>query len=472
MISTSKIKERDEPVTFIIFGATGDLALLKLIPALFRLFKKGYLSSEFRIVGFARRPFTNQEYRALVASSMSEETKVTEDYQKFLQQIAYQQGQFDEEKTYRNLMLLLDELDDKMGSCSHKIFHFAISPFYYETVLTNLNKTGLTISCTDGSGRTRVLLEKPIGTDGESAEHIQALLSGIFREDQIFRIDHYLAKRGVSDFLMFRYENPAFETVLNADFVEEVFIEQFETRTIEGRGGFYDHIGALRDVGQNQLLEILALIAMERPRKDSAEAFSLMRAQVLSELIIPDSAAIERKVKRGQYKGYLEEEGVAPFSNTETYFRIPVFIKSHRWRRVPFVITSGKALLESRATIRIIFRRTVEINSLVDKETGKTDILVFSIQPESRVEFCERGLKSTRDSYTCAISTYEEVGVPASTPVDEYERIYLDALAEDKSIFVSRSEVKAAWKYIDGIVMAWREKALVIYKKGSNPDDL
>ncbi len=451
--------EHNAPVTIIIFGATGDLAEKKLFPSLFRLFLHGYLRDDsFCIVGFARRTFTDQAFADLVekwcvaaiASNEVNHDEVQEKLRRFLSHIRYHQGYFDELTAYQGLLPVLEKIDAAFGRCSHKLFHLSLSPFFYQSVLENMDRSGLQISCVDGPGKTRVLLEKPIGIDAKSAKKINALLARIFKEEQIFRVDHYLMKMPLWDLLTMHFTEPKLRDVWNRNFIDHIELHLFEKIDIQGRGTFYDHVGALRDVGQNHLLQMLALIAMEKPATPDAKAFRKERQRVLSKLALPKLSRKLPRLIRGQYEGYEAEEGIETGSQTETFFSYEAHVKLARWKGVSFILSAGKALDASVTEAVVYFKND--------------DRMEFCLQPAPRVVF-HIGGKTDALSWK---QIQEHLGHTHASP-DGYEKVYHDALHGEQAGFVERGEIEASWKHVDAVRRVWKSLPLATYPKGSKP---
>ncbi|MDP3962593.1 MAG: glucose-6-phosphate dehydrogenase [bacterium] len=449
------------PTIFIIFGVTGDLAGRKLLPSLLNLYVNKHLPAKFAIVGFSRRNFSREEFRQFIREHM----KVVpgqyheEDIKHFLDHMYYEQGLFDTPASYANLASRLQILDDGFHQCSNKLFHLAVAPSFYETILEYLSKSGLTIPCAGEEGWTRVLVEKPFGNDSDTARKLDKRLGELFDETQIFRIDHYLAKEALQNILIFRFNNTIFEPLWNYEHIEAVHIRLMEKNGIEGRGGFYDDVGALKDVGQNHILQMLALIAMEPPEAFDAVSIRKQRAKLISKIKPLNSKKLEEAVVRGQYEGYSSEKGVKRNSQTETYFRLETYIDTLRWKNVPFYLESGKAMAESKSEINIYF-----------KGNDKQNILTFRIQPDEgiKIKFFVKtpGFGMVTEPKTMKFK-YSDSPAFHELP-DAYERVLYDAITGDQTLFTSTDEVLAAWKFITSVLSAWDRIPLKIYKKGSS----
>lgn len=461
----------DVPTIFVILGVTGDLALRKLIPALLSLYVKRELPKRFAVVGFARRHFSREEFRQLVREEMHIKPGQykEEEVKHFLDHMSYEQGMFDSVEAYQRLAQKLKSTDDTWKQCSNKLFHLATPPSHYEAILDRLAESGLTIPCGGDLGWTRILIEKPFGNDVETARLLDKKLGKLFKEEQIFRIDHYLAKEALQNIMSFRFANTLFEPLWNRHHIDKVHIKLLEKLGIEDRGSLYDQVGALKDVGQNHLLQMLAFIAMEEPTSFEAGPIRKERARVLSKLRKISGRTISKFAVRGQYEGYMSEPGVKSDSQTETYFRIESYIDNARWKNVPFFLESGKAMAESRVEICIYFkqpgRRQTPDKGLVERQ----NVLTFRIQPDEGIKI---GFWVKTPGYSQEIEPkvlkfkYIDAVDPDTVP-DAYERVLHDAVIGDQTLFASTDEVLSAWRFITPIVNVWRTIALTFYKKGA-----
>lgn len=452
------------PTIFVIFGITGDLANRKLLPALLALYAKKLLPQRFAIIGFSRRSFTREEFRELIREKMhvKQGQFKEEDVKHFLDHMSYEQGMFDEPAAYVRLAERMKGIDDRWGQCSNKLFHLSVSPTLYEGVLKELAASGLTKPCADETGWTRVLIEKPFGTDIHAARSLDKLIGNLFKEEQIFRIDHYLAKEALQNILTFRFSNSIFEPLWSRQHIDRIHIKLFEKNGIEGRGASYDKVGALKDVGQNHLLQMLALVAMERPKSLTGPDIRKERARVLRRLRSLSRKMVQLDVVRAQYAGYHTETGTAPQSQTETYFRIKAGIASPRWKGVPFFLESGKGMHESRTEIKVYFKAS--------KASGdKSNILTFRIQPDEAIKVCffvkvpgagfETEAKTLKFSYADAASF--------GPLANDYERLIHDAFAGDQTLFASTDEIMASWEFVTSIIDHWNGLPLGSYPRGT-----
>ena len=459
------------PTILVIFGVTGDLSERKLIPALFDLYVNKCLPDAFRIVGFARRGKSDDEFRTfaegVIAKRGHRRKKAT--VKNFLNKLVYQQGVFEDAETYERLAERLIAMEQEFGRCSNKLFYLAVPPVSYETILQNLADSGLSIPCSNNEGWTRILVEKPFGKDLATAQKLDRMLGLLFKEDQIFRIDHYLAKETLQNILTFRFSNKLFEPIWNNKHIEMVEIKLWEEGGIEGRGDFYEDIGALRDVGQNHLLQMLAFVAMENPGSLAAGPIRHERVKVLRALKPISPAGIARHTLRGQYKGYQKEEGVTAYSQVETYFRIESEIDNGRWRGVPFVLESGKKMRETKTEISVYFKESASCLCPPEIAQHHQNVLTFRVQPDEGISIIfwakKPGFKTQLEQKRLSFS-YKDSPDIVKIP-DAYERVLYDCIRGDQILFTSTEEVTAAWQFITPLLEYWGGTELHEYEQGS-----
>ena len=349
-------------------------------------------------------------------------------------------------------------------------------PTLYEGILTNIADSALNIPCADGSGWTRILIEKPFGNDTKTAQSLDKLLGKLFEEEQIFRIDHYLAKESLQNILAFRFANSMFEPLWNRQYIDKVHIKLFEKVTVENRGQFYDGVGALKDVGQNHILAMLALIAMDEPKSLAVDDIRRERARALSKLKIISPRNLEKFVVRGQYDGYISEHGVVADSVTETYFRIEANVQSPRWKGVPFYLESGKAFAEAKTEIDIYFKSSSckpgnakALHGGDHKCIEKKNILTFRIQPDEgiKVRFFVKtpGISMGTEPKVLKFKYADTLSHPSA--LTDYERLIHDAFEGDQTLFASTDEIMASWKFVTPILESWGNLPMKKYKKGT-----
>lgn len=464
------------PVIIVIFGITGDLAKKKLIPALWKLFINGYLPKEFFVVGFARRQLTDseaQEYvKSILEARYNEEELVHKE--EFLSRVHYVTGNFDDAQSYETLARTLHGLDGTLGVCTAKVFHIATSPALYDGIFEQVHASGLSQMCDDLGGWTRILVEKPFGNNWDTAKELDEKLGRLFREDQIFRVDHYMGKESVQNILAFRFANSLLEHLWNNQFIEKISIRLWEKIGLEGRGSFYDTVGTLRDVGQNHILQMLAFIAMEDPKVFDAEHIRNQRWQVLQSLVDITENNLASQVTRGQFIGYKNESSVNKDSTTETYFNIKANINNDRWQGVPFYLESGKNLGESKVEIEVVFKKKDTCMTSHMHSLGMHNRLLFRIQPNEAISltFLAKypGFGMNLSEKVLSFSSQNEM-TETYTP-DAYERVIFDCILGDQTLFASTDEVLASWKFITPIINTWNVLPIKEYPVGWVPSEV
>lgn len=463
------------PTILVIFGATGDLACHKILPALFNLYRKNLLPSLFHIVGFSRRALSSDEYQKIIFQCLQKEMNnaARGDGESFLKRISYRKGLFEKRADYGELAAALGTQDSAWKICANKLFYLAVPPASYKAILKNVSISGLTKPCSPEEGWTRVIVEKPFGKDLKSAIDLDETLGQLFKEEQIYRIDHYLGKETVQNILAFRFSNSFLAPAWHKKSIEEIRIRLFEKEGVAGRGGFYDATGALRDVGQNHMLQLLALFTMENPGDYSPDAIRRKRTEILRSLRLMNVSDIEASTVRGQYKGYTKEKGVRGGSRTETYFRIVASLDTSRWSGVPIVLESGKGVGKSEVEVTITFRHTLPC--LCPPAAGKhyKNILRYRIQPEESIttSFWVKKPGSRMVLEEMDFKFDYSHAFQAKSFVEAYERLCLDAIEGNQTLFVSTEEIKASWRFIDPIIRAWKRDVpeLVVYPFGKEP---
>ena len=460
------------PTILVIMGITGDLTAKKVAPALFNLYRKKVLSEKFRIVGFGRREFTDvtiREYvQGLVLAKFPDADQ--KDLAEFLALFEYQQGLFETGESYENLKQKLHQIQEGWGEKTNRLFYLAVPPDIYGGIFENLKSSGL-IDHPDMEAQTRILVEKPFGKDGETAEKLDMQLGSLFAENKIYRIDQYLAKEMLENILAFRFYNDSFEKIWNKDFIEKIEIRLWESLGVEKRGAFYDGVGALRDVGQNHLLQMLALVTMDYPLDFSPAALHLKRAQTLLEVLKPMSEKeIKTQTYRAQHEGYTEIDGVKPNSTTETYFKVVTVLAGPRWAGVPVIFDGGKRMPGMRKELIVTMRHPE--NCFCPPGHHYKNRIIFSIEP---IESIVVELWAKKPGYDQVLEkrTMDFILRNSSERiqyVEEYEKLFLDAILGDQTLFVSTREVKAMWDFIDPIVEAWQKNAVPLKKYQPDTD--
>lgn len=442
------------PTTLIIFGATGDLVAKKIIPSLFNLYKENFFKEKFQIVAFARRDYSNGKFSEIIENSLKtysnknyieNKDKLTDFYNLF----TYEVGDFYNIESFKNLKSLLNSIDKNSGIVTEKIFYLAVPPEYYKDLFKNISDSEL-LGKKSGHG-SKILVEKPFGENLASAERLEETLSELFDEEQIYRIDHYLAKWVVDNISSFRESNIIFEPSWNSNYIEKINIVILEKLGVENRGKFYDSVGALRDVGQNHLLEILALLTMELPKIKTTENYRISRAKLLSKLKKFTPEEIIKNTKRGQYKGYREINNVDNNSSTETYFKVKCTIDDDRWRDVEITLESGKRFRESEKYFEIIFKPT---------NGNERNSIKFTIEPEESITIKFNTRKSIQKEITTRILKDEFEINESNQYIAEYTQLLIDAFNGEQKNFVSSDEVKNMWKFIDPIIDSWNKNSV------------
>ncbi len=457
-----------QPTVFILFGATGDLVAKKIAPALYSLSRKGFLPKDFRVVGYGRRELTNEAFRAHLREAIVTFIPAgnTESLDAFLSLFQYVRGQFSEDADYTKLSASLKAAGIADWS---RLFYLAVPPDLYEPILTRIASSGLAEVSSDAW--TRLLVEKPLGTNEATAEALNILLAKLYREDQIYRIEHYLAKHMVQNVLAFRFSNSLFESNWDAEHIESIHIKLWEEIGVERRGAFYDAIGTLRDVGQNHLLQMLALTTMEEPTEFSAEGIRAARAELLKSITPFSPEDVQEKTFRAQYQGYRDIEGVAADSQTETYFKIKTTISNSRWKDVPIILESGKRMPHAQKEVVITFKPTKLPFPSVEGNIAHKNRLTFSLAPHEAITlefFAKKPQHHFQVEKRSLDFTLREGS--SSQYIEEYEKVVLEGLRGDQTLFVSTDELKAMWKVIDPIMAGWEQQSVPLLQYAPNTD--
>ncbi len=459
-----------EPCAVVLFGVTGDLTHRKLVPALYHLALGGNLPAECAIVGFARRDWTDEQLRKELEASLSKGAgpDFAETWAQFASRIAFVSGTFDDPAGYARLKERLDQLDATHGTRGNRLYYLAVAPEYFSTIIDHLGKAGLVYPSHQDSPWSRVVIEKPFGHDLASARELNRDISTVLDESQVYRIDHYLGKETVQNILALRFGNAIFEPIWNRRHVASVQITVAEELGMAGgRGGYYDNSGALRDMVQNHLMQLLCLVAMEPPVDLSADAVRNERVKVLDALPRWTVEDVDKYVVRGQYTagsiqgkdvpGYLQEKGVRPDSQTETYVALRVTLNNWRWAGVPFYLRTAKRLPKRASEIAIQFRQPPTQMFEVDAdEAGGANLLVLRIQPnegaslafQAKVPASRRRLQEVRMDFRYGTA----FAVP---PPEAYERLLLDVMLGDPTLYTRTDAVESAWRFCTTILDAW-----------------
>jgi glucose-6-phosphate dehydrogenase len=456
---------QEQKVLITFFGATGDLASRKLYPALFRLFQKGFIRNHFAVIGTARREWTDEHFREVVVKSVQSLTEDVNQAEEFASHFYYQAHNVTDTHHYVVLKELSEKLDQQYGIEGNRIFYLAMAPSFFGTITQHLKDEALLTN----HGYNRLIIEKPFGKDYESAQILNEQLRHSFDENQIYRIDHYLGKEMIQNITAVRFANRVFETMWNREHIDNIQITLAEQVGVEERGGYYETSGALRDMVQNHILQILALVAMEPPQ--SFEAVRQNKINVLEQLRHYSPDEVAKNFVRGQYgpsldgslPGYRQDQNVSDDSNMETYVAGKVFIDNERWKDVPFYVRTGKSLNSKTTVIDVVFKEAD--SPLFEHETkGKCPSNRISIHITPKEGFCfVINSKAVGNSYGLQTSHLEKIfdkNFGLSSP-EAYERLILDCMEGDMTNFTHWEEVAASWKFVDRIRQAWDAESSV-----------
>ncbi len=466
-----RLERVPDPAVFVLFGATGDLAHRKVVPALFQLWRTHLLPHEFALVAIGRRPYTDQAFRDELKVSLDRHSRVQpvdrDTWDELAQRIVYHRGNFEDPDLYAGLADRLDRLDEERGTRGNRLFYMATQPSAFPEIIAQLGRAGLDHERHEGGWR-RVVIEKPFGHDTDSAIRLNREVGKVFREQQVYRIDHYLGKETVRNLLVFRFGNGIFEPIWNRRHIDHVQITVAESIGIEGRGAFYEETGASRDFLQNHLLQLLSLVAMEPPATFEADALRDEKVKVIRAIPELTPVQVRQDVVRGQYgpgwvsakpvESYREEPNVDPASETETYVAARFTIDDWRWSGVPFYLRMGKRLPKRATEIAIQFK---EVPHQLFKDSAaepEANLLAMRIQPDEGI-MLRFGAKVPGLGIDVRNVTMDfTYGSAFQTDSPEaYETLILDALLGDASLFTRADEVEEAWSIVDPIVDAWAE---------------
>lgn len=452
---------RDRPLLLVIFGITGDLAHRKILPALYHLLERGDLPKEFAIIGVTRQQYSTDKLYADFAERF--DGAVDPDVLSGLRSATtITTLDMTDGNAYIELKDVLETASASLGAHTNRLYYLSIPAQAFSTVIQHLGSAGHNERFANESSLPRLLIEKPFGYDTASAQLLIDAAAAYFDEAQLYRIDHYLAKETAQNILVFRFNNPLFRSIWNTRHIERICITAYETIGIEGRANFYEQTGALRDIVQSHLLQLLALITMEQPAKLDGEHIRRAKRRLLDDVIPISADQVANKTVRGQYDGY-RDEVANQSSNTETFARLQLEIDNEQWRGTTLELEAGKALSERVSQIIVHFRDT--------DDTADSNTLVFRLQPQE-------GITLTLEAKTPGLSNRTEVVNMAfdyaaafgEARAEAYERVIVDAIRGDQSLFLSSEEVLACWKIVENVLDAWRDTAddMVIYAPGSH----
>jgi glucose-6-phosphate 1-dehydrogenase len=468
-----RLERAAPPCTIVIFGASGDLTKRKLVPALFKLVQERLVPAEFAIIGVARQQFSDEEFRAQMREAVTEygeeESLGDEVWESFARGLFYRQGDFRDSASYEALGKALAQIDEERGTRGNHLFYLATAPSYFGLIAEELGKAGLARS-PEGTW-TRVIVEKPFGHDLESARKLNAELAAVFKEDQVYRIDHYLGKETVQNLLVFRFANSIFEPLWNRQYIDHVQITNAEALGVEGRGAYYEETGVVRDMIQNHVFQVTSLIAMEAPASLSANSVRDEKAKAMMAVRAIPVERVDEFAARGQYgagyvlgdkvAGYREEPGVNPESSTETFAALKLYFDNWRWAGVPFYIRSGKRLPKRVTEIAIQFKDVPHRLFTETDEPLEPNVLVVRIQPNEGITL-RFGAKlpgqATRIRWVNMDFRYgSSFGVE---PPEAYERLLLDCMLGDSTLYARRDMTERGWEIVTPILEAWAAPAV------------
>ena len=461
----------EKKALFTIFGGTGDLAQRKLYPSLFRLYKKGDLKEDFAVIGTARRPWSDEHYREVVMGTIKELSDSQEQAETFASHFYYQSHDVTDTSHYDSLKDLAETLDQKYHLEGNQIFYLAMSPNFFGTIVSHLKSQGML----DTDGYHRVIIEKPFGSDYNSAKELNEEINQVFTEQEIYRIDHYLGKEMIQNISAIRFANNIFESMWNNRYIDNVQINIAENLGVEERGGYYDKSGALKDMVQNHILQILSLLAMEPPVAFSEKELRTEKIKALNAIRIYSEEEVKQHFVRGQYDkgqledkkfvGYREEANVDEESATETFVAGKFLIDNFRWSGVPFYVRTGKRLTEKGTRINIVFKQVPvnvfkqDLNEQKQIESLAPNVLTIYIQPTEGFSLSLNGKEIGQGFETLPVKLdyRNSTEIVENTP-EAYEKLILDALNGDGTNFTHWDEVAQSWRIVDVIRHAWDQE--------------
>ncbi len=472
--------ETAAPATgLVVFGASGDLTRRKLLISLMEISKQGLLCEQFYLLGCGRKDFSDEQFRQDAQQAIQEKcSDITEkELKTFVNKLYYISGDYSDSSFYDKLTKRLAELDQKHKVSGVRLFYLAVPPFLYETIVEQIGKAGL--ACPDGSDskqQVRLVVEKPFGKDLQSAAELNNKICRCFDESQIYRIDHYLGKETVQNILMFRFANAIFEPIWNRNYIDHIQITIAESLGIEHRGGYYDKAGALRDMFQNHMLQMLALAAMEPPTSFEADRIRDEKVKLLRSVRAFKMKQLDNFVVRGQYgpgsindkqiNGYRQEPKINPESKTETFVAAKVFIDNWRWKDVPFYLRTGKMLSHKDTEITITFKK-VPHSMFVSAglEDMQPNVLVLQIQPEEGISL---SFQAKRPGSKICMSTlnmhFDYQSIFGISMPEAYQRLLLDCMVGDQTLFTRYDAVETAWQLLTPIIEAWENSDSLPYE--------
>ena len=455
------MKQEKPTALIMIFGATGDLANRKLFPSLYHLFEKGKLD-RFAVIGVARRSITNEEFKQNVKDSVLTSRMESKNIDDFISRFSYHSHDVTNSRSYAALNHLAEKLDNKYELKGNRIFYLAMAPEFFGTIAEHLKKDGLT----HVHGFKRLVIEKPFGHDLESAKELNKQIRKAFSESEIYRIDHYLGKEMVQNIEVIRFANALFEPLWNNRYISNIQITSSEVLGVEERGRYYEKSGALRDMVQNHMLQMVALLAMEPPIRLTTDEIRSEKVRVFRALRPVDGDEVDQYFVRGQYgagqldeqavEAYRNEEMVDPHSNTETFVAGKLLIDNFRWAGVPFYIRTGKRLMEKHTKIVIQFKDIPMNLYYKTDQTLNPNLLVIHIQPQEGVTLHLNAKKSGQNMEATQVKlNYANKGIDGLNTPEAYEKLLFDCMRGDATNFTHWDEVKLSWSFVDSISEVW-----------------
>ncbi|MGI8552421.1 MAG: glucose-6-phosphate dehydrogenase [Dehalococcoidia bacterium] len=462
-----------EPCTMVIFGATGDLTKRKLFPALYNLALQHLLPTGFSVVGYSRQDIPDEDFRSRMRDAINQYSRNKPAkpavWDSFEQGIFYQQGGFDDQSKFDGLAQRLDAIDNQRGTLGNRLYYLATPPSFFSDIINRIGKAGLGRERGPDHGWSRIVIEKPFGRDLETAKGLNQEVHQVFDEDQVYRIDHYLGKETVQNILVFRFGNGIFEPIWNRRYIDNVQITVAESIGIEGRGGYYEEAGALRDMVENHMMQLLALVAMEPPVAFDPNAVRDEKAKLFHSVRPIHRDEVNTYTVRGQYgdgwvgdqhvQAYRSEQGVAKDSDRETYVALKLFIENWRWAGVPFYLRHGKALPRRATEIAITFKRAPQgLFSRITGEPPEANVLVLRIQPDEGIElkFAAKIPGPVVQLREVNMDFLYGASFAVESP-DAYETLLLDCMLGDSSLFTRNDEVEAGWRVYTEILEGWKQ---------------
>jgi glucose-6-phosphate 1-dehydrogenase len=481
-----RTRRAPDPCVVVIFGASGDLTERKLVPALYYLARQRHLPASFAVVGAARTKLSEEEFRGKMREAVRRHLKVGDDedeaLQGFLEGFFYDTDQFTEVEAYERLRGVIEKLDAERGTAGNRLFYLATPPSSFPGIVKNLGKAGLAKPQDPSKNWTRVVIEKPFGRDLESARELNRVVTGVFDEDQVYRIDHYLGKETVQNLVVLRFANGIFEPVWNRRYIDHVEITVAEDLGVEGRGAYYEEAGALRDMIQNHVLQLLCLVAMEPPAAFRSWAVHDEKAKVLRAVRPIPLDRLEEFAVRAQYaEGFVRGEKVPAYrkepkvkadSTTETYAAVKLLIDNWRWADVPFYLRSGKRLSKRVSEISVVFK---SVPHLLFREAAcdriEPNLLAVHLQPNEGISLkFSAKLPGTTLEIRPVVMDFRYGESFGATPPTAYETLLLDSMLGDSTLFTRRDEVELSWELFTPLLEAWQERGadgLAFYESGS-----